>query len=81
MISMNPGEKFAAAQALVADAYQMLSRVMLAAERRLLDEEFMAALEFGMPPSVGIALGVERLFMALFDIKTLQDCRAFPRSR
>ena len=39
---MNPGERFAAAQALVADSYQMLSRVMLAAERRLLDEEFMA---------------------------------------
>ena len=39
---MNPGERFAAAQALVADSYQMLSRVMLVAERRLLDEEFMA---------------------------------------
>ena len=42
MISMNPGEKFAAAQALVAESYHLLSRIMLAAERRLLDESFAA---------------------------------------
>ena len=39
---MNPGEKFAAAQALVAESYHLLSRIMLAAERRLLDESFAA---------------------------------------
>lgn len=30
-----------------------------------LDEKFFAALEYGMPPSAGIAMGLERLFMAL----------------
>ena len=39
---MNPGGYFAAAQALVADSYQQLSRIMLAVERRLLDESFVA---------------------------------------
>ncbi len=39
---MNPGEKFAAAQALVADSYQLLSRIMLTVERRLHAEAFVA---------------------------------------
>ncbi len=42
-----------------------------------LDEEFVSALKWGMPPSAGIALGVERLFMALFDLKEIGQCRLF----
>jgi lysyl-tRNA synthetase class 2 len=42
------------------------------------DEELVRALRRGMPPSGGIALGVDRLFMALFDIKNIEDTRAFP---
>ena len=37
----------------------------------------MNALKWGMPPSAGIALGVERLFMGLFDLKDLSQCRLF----
>ncbi len=43
-----------------------------------LDEEFFRCLEAGMPPSGGIALGVERLYMALKDIHAIQDLRVFP---
>lgn len=43
-----------------------------------LDEEFFACLEAGMPPSGGIALGVERLFMALKDISQISQLRVFP---
>ena len=39
---MNPGGYFAAAQALVADSYQQLSRILLAVERCLIDESFVA---------------------------------------
>jgi len=42
------------------------------------DEEFLAALDYGMPPSVGIALGVERLFMALMGLEVLSEARLFP---
>jgi elongation factor P--(R)-beta-lysine ligase len=42
-----------------------------------IDEEFVSALKWGMPPSAGIALGVERLFMGLFDLKDLSQCRLF----
>lgn len=38
-----------------------------------LDEMFFQALEFGMPPSAGIALGLERLYMALRDVKNIDD--------
>lgn len=43
-----------------------------------LDEEFLKALEAGMPPSAGIALGLERLFMALTSEPTLSNLRTFP---
>ncbi len=38
-----------------------------------LDEDFFKALEFGMPPSAGIALGVERLYMALKNVKSIDS--------
>ncbi len=40
-----------------------------------LDESFFQALEQGMPPSSGIALGVERLYMALKNIKNIDQIR------
>ena len=45
-----------------------------------IDEEFIAALEWGMPPAAGIALGMERLFMALMGISDIKDVRPFPMS-
>lgn len=42
-----------------------------------LDENFFNALEMGMPPSSGIALGVERLAMAMFDIGSIQELKLF----
>ncbi len=43
-----------------------------------LDDEFFAALERGLPPSGGIALGVERLYMALTGVQNIADLRVFP---
>jgi elongation factor P--(R)-beta-lysine ligase len=42
------------------------------------DEDFLAALDYGMPPSVGIALGVERLFLAFIGENQMSSARAFP---
>lgn len=44
----------------------------------LLDEDFFRHLDFGLPPSSGIALGLERLFMALCSLKSLSEVRLFP---
>lgn len=42
-----------------------------------LDEDFFQALEAGMPPAAGIALGLERLFMALQGISEISKLRLF----
>jgi lysyl-tRNA synthetase-like protein GenX len=49
-------------------------------EEIFLDEEFFVCLEAGMPPSGGIALGVERLFMALTGVKEISHTKLFPYS-
>lgn len=46
-----------------------------------LDAQFMEALERGMPPTSGVALGVERLFMALFGIKDINQVKIFSWNR
>jgi lysyl-tRNA synthetase class 2 len=50
----------------------------LGKEEVFLDTEFFQCLEAGMPPSGGIALGVERLFMALMGIKNISQVKLFP---
>ncbi len=50
----------------------------LGKEAITLDEEFFVCLEAGMPPSGGIALGVERLFMAFEGISEISELRLFP---
>lgn len=45
------------------------------------DENLVRALKAGLPPSGGIALGVDRLFMALFEISEIEETRAFPALR
>lgn len=41
------------------------------------DEELLRAFEQGVPPAAGIALGLERLFMALFEIDSIEHARPF----
>ncbi len=43
-----------------------------------LDEEFLAALEAGMPPCAGIALGVDRLVALVLGLDGARDAVAFP---
>ncbi len=46
-------------------------------ERYPVDEKFLAALDEGLPPSSGIALGVDRLVMALAGMDSIEDVLAF----
>lgn len=59
-------------------AEDLAKKKAMGKEEISLDSEFMQCLEAGMPPSAGIALGVERLFMALTGITNIADTRLFP---
>lgn len=45
-----------------------------------LDAQFINALEYGMPPSAGIALGLDRLFMVTSGFKSITEFKLFPIS-